>query len=312
MRIFANAQDFQTALAGVIRQASRPNPSRHALAAELDAVAQKLGAGKAKAPKAPKAPASRSRKKKPAEEPRVWGRQELVNIAHQEADKLSYLKMTLEGSAFDVKKEMEYIQEGIAIRKDEAKLDDKELPKADIDEMWAADGYFAGRVLDAIIKAVDYLAGMLEEHERITQETELAKAVRDFQKKIPDGGSWPEGKGEKHFNDVIKAFNSAAAKVPTGLSKPSELTKLRDAFEGIADVVKLMTGKSISVPKIPKALDPEDPRQLGFGFSASARIADAEQLKDALYVVYRMASVPNPSRAHLAEASIAIAGALRR
>ncbi len=318
MQVFANAHDFQTALSQVIQRASRPNPSRHALAADLEAIAVKLGVSKAKtpkapkAPRAPKAPGSRSRKTKPAEEPRVWGRQVLVNLAAEEADKLDYLKMTLEGSVSDVKKEVQYIREGIETLQDEAKADDKELSKAEIDEKWVADKYFAGRVLDAIIKAVDYLADTLEGHEHITQETEIAKAVRDFQEKIPDEGNWPEGKGEKHFDAVIKALNTAASKVPTALNKPSELTKLRDTFSAIADIAKLMTGKSVSVPNIPKALDPEDPRQMGFGFAASVRIANADQLKDALYVIERMALRPQPSRVQLAQAVSAVSAALRR
>lgn len=312
MQVFANAQDFHAALSKVIERASQPNPSRQALAAELDGIGEKLGVSKAKAPKAPKAPGSRSRKKKPAEEPRVWGRQVLVNIAAKEADKLDYLKTTLEGAVYDVKKEVKEIRLGIERLEDDAKMDEKELSKADIEEKWVADNYFAGRVLDSIITAVDYLGDTLEENERITQETELAEAVRDFQKKIPDEGTWPTGKGEKHFDEVIKALNAAASKVPTALSKPSELTKLRETFEAIADVAKLMTGKSVSIPKIPKALDPEDPRQLGFGFSASARIADAGQLKDALHVIERMALRPQPSRAQLAEAVSAVSAALRR
>ena len=32
----------------------------------------------------------------------------------------------------------------------------------------------------------------------------------------------------------------------------------------------LFDEKSIKAPKIPKALEPDDPRQLGFGFTASA------------------------------------------
>jgi hypothetical protein len=307
MRI-ANTRDFQVALLQVIRHANQPHPSRGAIAERLESLGERLGARKAPA-KEPKAPGSRLRKKKDA--PPI-GRQVLVNIAQKEAQQLDYLKMTLAGAVSEVKKEVKEIREGIERLQEDAKLDDKELSKADVDEKWAANDYFSGMLLDSIINAVDFLAGTLEDHENITQETELAKAVRDFQKKIPDEGTWPKGKGEKQFNEVIKALSSAAAMVPTGLSKPSELTKLREVFEGIADIAKLMTGKSVSVPKIPKALDPEDPRQLGFGFSASSRrIASTAELKGQLDAIWQASSEPHPSRQALGAALFNIASSLR-
>lgn len=299
---FANTRDFKVALSGVIRHAGQPNPSRYTLAAEIESLAEKLGAVKA--------PGSRSRKKKPDAAPPVQ-RQVLVNIAQKEADRLSFLKIMLDGAVSDLKREVQDIRQGLDTFEVEAEDNGEPLDKAKIEAKWSPGEFFAGQILDPIIKAVDYLADTLEEHESITQETDLTQAVRAFKKKIPDEGKWPKGKGEEHFTDVIKAFNSAASKVPTGLTKASDLGKLRQTFEFIVDAIKLMTGKSIQVPKIPKALEPDDPRQLGFGFTAS-RIANTDDLKTRLASIWQTASEDHPSRHSLGDALLAVAHGLRR
>lgn len=306
MQLFASTRDFQVALLQVIRHAGQPNPSRHRIAERLEVLAEKLGAQK---PAQPKTPGSRPRKKKP--EPTPVGRQVLVNIAQKEADRLNFLKIMLEGAASDVKSEMKHIRRRIDTIEVDAELDGNELAKADVEAKWEPSRFFAGQILDPIIKAVDHLADTLEDHQHLTQETDLAEAVRDFKNKIPDEGNWPKGKGEEHFNEVIKAFSSAATRVPTGLSKTSELTKLRETFDLITDVVKLMTGKSIAVPKIPKAVDPEDPRQLGFGFSASRRIANSQDLTVQLDAIWQASTHPRPSRLALGAALFNVADRLR-
>jgi hypothetical protein len=148
-------------------------------------------------------------------------------------------------------------------------MDEREVTKEEVEEKWNPPNSFADTINDFFKKGLEHLVSRLEDHAPITQEVELFKAVQAFLNKLPkDAGEWPEGKGEKLFKDVESAITEAVVKIPTGLSKPSELGKLRQTLEAIADAMKLMTGKSIQVPKIPNALDPADPRQLGFGFTA--------------------------------------------
>lgn len=155
------------------------------------------------------------------------------------------------------------------------------------------------------------MAKVLEDNAPITQEEDLARAVRDFSKRIPHDGTWPKDGDAKLFDDVAKALAEAQALVPKHLSKPSELGALRKTFDAIAKAIKLMTGKAIQVPKIPNALEENDPRQLGFGFSASTRIASPAHAKERLDAIWRLASQGHPRRQELAEALYATAQALR-
>lgn len=299
MRLFANTQELRTALLGVITDAQQPKPSRQALAAQLESIADKLGAGK-------------PRKRKPALKP-VTPRQ-VTNVGVEERKALEYVKFSLQDALEDIKREVELIHDNLEDLKADAKEDERELSKEELDAVWwEKSKYFGETLLDHLKKGLDSLAMRLEDHAPVTQEKELADAVQGFVKKLPkDAGDWPEGKGQKLFDDVHKAIAAAATKVPVALTKPSELAALRTVLENIAEVVKLISGKSIAVPKIPNALDPEDPRQLGFGFSASRRIASPHGLKVELDAIWRLASAQHPSRAELAEALYATASAVRR
>ena len=69
----------------------------------------------------------------------------------------------------------------------------------------------------------------------------------------------------------MAAQNKARELAPLSLPGPGSLAKLQKCFDEIALGANLLFDeKSIKAPKIPKALEPDDPRQLGFGFTASA------------------------------------------
>jgi len=309
MQRFANTRDFQVALLQVIRQANEPRPSRHVIAGQLESLAEKLGATRKKSP------GTRRRSPK-TEVPTLSPVQQraLVNVGKEEERALEHLGFLLSDALADIKSEVRAIEDSIDRLKDDAKMDGI-VPDGDrLDAAWWENTrWLAGQIIDVFSRGVEHLAEQLESRVHLTQEHDLAKAVKDFSHRIPKkyGGDWPEGKGEKLFQDVQKAITTAIAKVPAGLSKASDLAKLRDTFEAIAEAIKLMTGTSITVPKIPNAPDPDDPRQLGFGFAASRRIANTQELRARLDVVWQTASRASPSRQVLGQALFAVADRLR-
>lgn len=289
MRPFADTREFKAALLDVIRQASQPRVSRHVLAGQLETLAGKLGVAK------------KPRKKKPAAPPPPP--QVLRNIGAEEAKVLGWLEGGLDSALHDVKREKDYAADAAADLKREEEVTGE---KADDKNPWDPGKFFVGQVTKYLSDNVEWLARTLEEHAPVTQEDELARAVRDFFKKIPLEGTWPKDGDAKLFDDVAKALGEAKALVPKHLTKPSELGGLRKTFEAIARAIKLMTGKTIQVPKIPNALEDADPRQLGFGFTASSPM----QARLCLSYIWKMAHAQHPSRAELAEALYATARAV--
>jgi hypothetical protein len=301
MTLFANTRDFRAALRDAILHASQTAPSRHALASQLEVIADKLGAK------------PRTRKKAPAKgAPAPVRPRELVNIAQGEARALEYFGIQLDEALRDLRREQDYVKDALDMLYQDAKDDEREVTKEEIETRWNASRGFADTIAENIKNGLDMLVSRLEDHAPITQEVELFEAVQAFFKKFPkDAGNWPEGKGEKLFKEVEEAITHAKTKMPSGLTKPSDLGRLREVLESIAEAMKLMTGKSFQVPKIPNALAPEDPRQLGFGFTASQRVASPADLKDRLEAIWRLASQRHPSRQELAEALYATAQAVR-
>lgn len=299
MTLFANTRDFKAALKDAILHASQPAPSRRALASQLEVIADKLGAKPRKrAPSKGKAPVP--------VRPR-----ELVNVAQGEARALEYFGFQLDEALRDLHREQDNIKDALDMLYEDAKEDGKEVSKEDVEERWNSPNTFADTIAQNLKNGLDMLVSRLEDHAPITQEFELFEAVQAFLKKFPkDAGNWPEGKGEKLFKDVEKVITNAKTKMPTALTKPSDLGRLRQVLESIAEAMKLMTGKSFPVPKIPNALEAEDPRQLGFGFTASERVASPADLKERLHAVWRLASQGHPSRQELAEALYATARAV--
>ena len=300
MVVFANTREFKTALLDAIVHARQPQPSRVALAAQLEVIADKLGAKpRKKAP--PKAPAT---------PPPT--RQVLVNVAQGEARALEYFGFQLADALDDLRREKDYIKDSIDRLYDDAKHDEREVTEEEVTEKWNASNTFADTISEYIKQGLDMLVSRLEDHSPITQEVELFEAVRSFLKKFPkDAGDWPQGEGEQLFKDVEKALTTAKNKMPSALTKPSDLGRLREVLESLAEAMKLMTGKTLQVPKIPNALEPENPRQMGFGFTASRRIASPSDLRGQLDAIWRRASERHPSRQELAEALYSTASALR-
>jgi hypothetical protein len=254
MTLFANTREFKAALRDAILHASQPAPSRRELATQLEVIAGKLGARKKKTPAAAPPPA------------RV-----LHNIGAEEEKVLGWLEGGLDSALGDVKREKSYAADAVEFA-EEGK------------NPWDPGKFFVGQITKPLYENVEWVAKVLEENARITQEDDLARAVRDFSKRIPRDGTWPKDGDAKLFDDVAKALAEAQALVPKHLSKPSELGNLRKTFEAIAK------GKAIQAPKIPNALEEDDPRQLGFGFTASR----PQQARVWLDYIWKMASRAAP------------------
>jgi hypothetical protein len=281
----ANSRDLQRALTTIIRATHQPRPSRAVIARQLDRLAAATRTKKAPTKKTPTKP-------------------EVVNVSAREGAALKYLRRQVEESITEVKSMITQIRDAVETLEDNAKGEEVELSRAELDAPWDEPGkYFASYLLDPIKEGIGNLASELESNLHITREDDLAKAVMEFAKKLPKEGDWPAGKGSKHFTDVQAQLTRISEKIPEQLIKPSELGKLRECFEAVAKAVKMICGTSVAVPSIPKAPDPENPRQMGFEFTASrARVASPADLRRRLERIMIRASWPNPSREVLAKA----------
>jgi hypothetical protein len=214
--------------------------------------------------------AKRPSKKSPKNAPKAPARAELVNVAKEEAQGLARIGVGIERGLERLNEEWKGIKENIRIDKeDDGEFKSLQKPE----EYWEFPSYLAEDILDQIEDEVEYLAMKLESVEAITREEDLTQAVKSFDRALKQAIKGApsknlEGKDDTLFVEVSKLLNKARDQVPGQLSKPSELTKLRDCFETISALSKRLLGSSVAVPKIPNALDPEDPRQLGFSFKA--------------------------------------------
>jgi hypothetical protein len=193
-------------------------------------------------------------------------RQTLINIAELEERALKSLDSGLEFAKWEIEREAKECKVQAQEYEQDTKQDGVKLDQSKLLERWVPGDYFAGQVFRHLSDGVESLKRTVENNAKITEEYALAKAVAAFHKAIPKEGSWVLGEGEKPFQDALEAIAVARYLVPKGLTKRSDLAKLRDCFESISDVVKAMTGKAVAVPSVPNALDPEDPRQMTFDF----------------------------------------------
>jgi hypothetical protein len=108
----------------------------------------------------------------------------------------------------------------------------------------------------------------------------------------------------------VKKLTQALAKVPEAITGPGSLRNLQECFDLIAQVISTIGDTKVNAPKVPKALNPENPEQLGFNFTAC--IQNSKQLQKALNIVHDLASQSNPSRVVLATYLHQIADSLER
>ena len=213
------------------------------------------------------AAAKRAPKKKPLpKDPRV------VNVGVDEAHALEGFGIYIKRGLVALEGEWDTIRQRVQNDKEDDDADDSvHKIQRNLEDYWSPDAYIAGDILDPIKTGLGNLAERLSEHVKITGEQKLVDAIKAFGKNLPDDGIFPKGKDDKVFKELAGLLKKAQDQVPDHLNSPGALGKLRDCFETITHVAKILTGKSLTVPQIPMAVEPVDPRQTGFGFQASYR-----------------------------------------
>ena len=213
-------------------------------------------------------------KKRPPVTPR-----EVVNISQTEERALQYLKDNLYYALGNLETNRKEVEE----RKEQQERDRKQdlaeskrsgVPplvtdeqfKKKMEELEYPDGSLVDDMYNFIYKGLDHLATILESNEWVTREGDLTQAVKGFAKLFYTDK--PVRKEPKALSEATGALYRAHAAVPTSLSSPSTLGKLRECFELLAEATNTVSMNNLKAPKIPNALDAEDPRQLGFGFAA--------------------------------------------
>lgn len=222
-----------------------------------------------------KAPAKKAPSKKEVSKP------ELVNVGKKESDALDILRNSVGDAISDLKKEMDYVKEKISDFVEDRR--DDENPEKPSDEMSYPTGDAVSIPQGDLFKGVDHLGDVLELNERITKEFDLTKAVQAFAKQL-DIDKDPR-EDPKAMDKALGLLEKAEKAVPKTLTSPGTLGKLRECFEFMAQAINTLSKNSIKVPAIPNAIEPEDPRQLGFGFSASVALREFKAALDHLQAV---------------------------
>lgn len=288
-----NAIEFQSAILGLQRQASQPNPSRAVLANSLERLASEVWAA---APK--KVPGKRAPKKKAPKElpPPV-----IRNIGEEERKGLKGLSERLD-SAIKLL-DREYADYAKRVKDDvEDGYKKKEAEASAIKYVSVVE------VTGEIAQGLSSLVGPVMKNEDATEEHELAEVLEKFRDAVErNRDEWVEDADA--FEKAKALLTKAQDSVPEALTGPGALAKLQKCLDFIAKAISTYSMDDVKAPKIPNALDPEDPRQLGFGFTASV-IKNADDFQLALDMIYGMACEPNPSRQVLADQLLRVASAL--
>ena len=190
---------------------------------------------------------------------------EVINAGKEEAEGLALLKTYL-GYALDAFKMIEKrTQERVHGYMEDEGVAEKDVPE----KCYWPDADYSQEVCKAISKGLDQFTVKLQRAQDVTKETALTDAVEDFFKQIevyadPREDTKAVEKSKPHFVAAEKL-------VPAAFTGPGSLAKLQKCFDEIAlGMNTLLDGSSdIKATKIPKALEPDDPRQMSFGFTAS-------------------------------------------
>jgi hypothetical protein len=220
--------------------------------------------------------AAAKKKKSPKKSPDTGGlklKPALIDVGNTERKALVYLRDRLSDALSGVKSLSASISEKVQDRKD----DGVEIE----DEVYYPDYSTCDDLCDYAKSGLEYLANTLEENQKVTEEEELAQAVGSFAKLF--GKSPSPREDTKAVAKTLDLLSSAIELVPTDLAKVSSLNKLRDCFELLAKAVNTLTDSNIKAPKIPNALDPEDPRQMKLFASEQAKLRHLVRLANFKY-----------------------------
>jgi predicted component of type VI protein secretion system len=204
---------------------------------------------------------------------------EVLDVVQREGRALQYLKDNLAYAVKNLADEQDRINELVDTLESERK-EDKLRAETSGQPLLVNDAQFekelnskkcAGisivyETYDFIYKGLDHLADTLDTNEQITRETELTKVVKDFAKLFNTEKDPKED--PKALSEATGALWTAQKNLPTSLTSPSTLGRFRDCCGLMADAINALSKNNIKAPKVPNAMDEEDPRQLGFGFTA--------------------------------------------
>jgi len=280
-----NTIELRSAIRCLQRQARQPNPSRILLASALEKLAEEVWA----------APRKKAPKKLPP--------QEVKNIGKIEQDGLKSLSDHIGYAIHSIDSELHQISDRARSYITDDEYSEKEALKKAVEL-----GVDVSEVISDLERGVRALGQALSKTESATGEKDLTEVVEQFEESLNKVRlDWVEAVGalESARTSLVKAQDF----VPKALTGPGALGNLQKCFDLIGKAIDTILRDGPTVPKVPRALDPEDPRQLGFGFTAST-IKNAADLCSALDLVYHMASCSSPSRQILADQLLRVANAL--
>ena len=248
---------------------------------------------------------AQTRKRAPAKKPP--SKPEVLDIVMREGRALQYLKDNLGYALRALDNEKERIEELVKLTererrgdKERAELSGQSLPVTDaqfekeLEAKKCADLSTVYEIYEFIYKGLDHLADTLKVNEQVTRETDLTEVVKDFSmlfytEKDPR-------KDPKAISKASRALYRAHADLPTSLTSPSTLGKFRDCCGLMADAINFLSMSNLKAPKIPNAMDEEDPRQLGFGFTARhyVQLAMGKEAAGYDYLVADKEYLPRP------------------
>lgn len=224
--------------------------------------------------------AAAARKRVPKKSPtKVPLKPVILDVVKREGVALNYLRESIISAIGTLESAIESTEDYIKLLerehkqdKDEAAARGQNLPVSDADFEKSletkryADLSTVYDVYNSLYKGFDYLADTLEINEQVTREADLTKVVRDFSKLL-DKEKDPK-EDPKAAREAIGLLSQAKADLPDRLTSPSTLGKFRDCCKLVADAINAISKNNLKAPKIPNALDEENPMQLGFEFTA--------------------------------------------
>ena len=224
--------------------------------------------------------AAAARKRAPKKAPtKVPSKPVILDVVKREGVALNYLRENVISAIGTLESGIELSEDYVRLLEKERKQDKAEaearsqkLPVSDADFEKSletkryVDLSTVYDVYSSLHKGFDYLADTLEINEQVTRETELTKAVKDFSKLL-DREKDPK-EDPKAASEAIGLLSQVKADLPDRLTSPSTLGKFRDCCKLVVDAINAISKNNLKAPKIPNALDEENPLQLGFGFTA--------------------------------------------
>jgi hypothetical protein len=205
------------------------------------------------------------RKKKAPPSKDMPTKREILNVGKIEADGLSKLEIYLGAALDDLAKIEKDIDDRVKGYAEDEEVSVKDVPEKvyypkDISEVIKDLERGARALSDSLQKVVD-----------VTLEQDLADAVEGFARSLY-ADTLDDPKEDKDSVAKSKSLlTKALGLVPNAITGPGALRNLQKCFELMTQVANTLSESSVKAPKIPNALEDEDPRQLGFDFAASTK-----------------------------------------